>query len=178
MSNNPKSNERLVGRSALRRSRKGKLSGGIIAMSSAAILAIYGVGRASSNTPSDQFNTAAPVAVAPTSTPSAAVVAAATVAPAPGAVASAASGYKDGTYVGSGNSRHGGMQVQVVIQQGKITSANVISCFTRYTCSYVDQLVSEVLSKQSAPTNYVSGATDSSRAYRQAVTNALKQAGS
>jgi uncharacterized protein with FMN-binding domain len=118
--------------------------------------------------------------VAPTSTPAAAVVAAATVAPAPGAVASAtaASGYKDGTYVGSGNSRHGGMQVQVVIQQGKITSANVISCFTRYTCSYVDQLVSEVLSKQSAPTNYVSGATDSSRAYRQAVTNALKQAGS
>ena len=84
--------------------------------------------------------------------------------------------YRDGTYTGTGNSRHGGMQVTVVIKGGKITSANVTSCGTRYPCSDVDPLIGAAISRQSVPVNHVSGSTDSSQAYRQALTSALKQA--
>jgi uncharacterized protein with FMN-binding domain len=68
------------------------------------------------------------------------------------------------------------MDVTVVIQNGRITSANVVSCSTRYSCSDVDPLVSETVSSQGVPIDYVSGATDSSDAYAQAVDNALAQA--
>jgi uncharacterized protein with FMN-binding domain len=63
-----------------------------------------------------------------------------------------------------------------VIKNGRITSANVVSCHTRYSCSDVDLLVSEAVSMQSVPVHHVSGATDSSKAYNQALANALDQA--
>lgn len=96
--------------------------------------------------------------------------------PPPAATPTAASRYKDGTYVANGSSRHGDIGATVVIQGGRIVSARVTSCQTHYPCHYVNPLVNEVLSNQDAPTDYVSGATDSSRAYRQAVANALAQA--
>lgn len=96
--------------------------------------------------------------------------------PPPTATPTAASRYKDGTYVANGSSRHGDIGATVVIQGGRIVSARVTSCQTHYPCHYVNPLVNEVLSKQDTPTDYVSGATDSSRAYRQAVANALAQA--
>jgi uncharacterized protein with FMN-binding domain len=171
---------------AASRSRKGKLSGGIIAISTAAIISVYTLGRSNTSAVSGQFLADAP-------TPVATVAAAIPTAPAaPGAQASGgaqaatatqtqptatpATGYKDGTFVGSGNSRHGGMQVTVVISGGKITSANVTSCSTRYPCSDVDRLISLAVSGQGVPANHVSGASDSSQAYKQALTNALKQA--
>jgi uncharacterized protein with FMN-binding domain len=89
-----------------------------------------------------------------------------------------AAGYRDGTYVGVGNSRHGGIQVSVVVKSGKVTSASVTGCGTRYPCSKVNPLVSEVVNRQGAPVDYVSGATDSSMAYIQAVRSALSQASS
>lgn len=63
-----------------------------------------------------------------------------------------------------------------MISGGKITSASVTGCGTRYPCSKVNLLVNEVLSTQAIPTHYVSGATDSSMAYRGAVQQALSQA--
>jgi uncharacterized protein with FMN-binding domain len=117
----------------------------------------------------------APPASSPTTAP-----ATATPSPAPSATSSptqaAASGYRDGTYTGTGSSRHGGMQVTVVIKNGKIVSAAVSQCGTRYPCSDVDPLVRSVVSQQAAPVNHVSGATDSSRAYTTAVKAALAQA--
>ncbi len=86
------------------------------------------------------------------------------------------SAYHDGTFTGVGNSRHGGMQVSVVIKGGQLVSANVTGCGTRYPCSKVNLLVSEVLKRQGSPVDYVSGATDSSMAYIQAVRSALAQA--
>ena len=143
--------------------RKGRIAGSLIAISSAAIVSIYTVGRAHSSSAYDQITGSAPAAAVSTtgaaaSTPGAAVA------------------YRDGTYKGTGNSRHGGMEVTVVIQNGKITSANVTSCGTRYPCSDVNSLVRSAVSKQAVPTNHVSGATDSSKAYTQALANALKQA--
>ena len=49
------------------------------------------------------------------------------------------------------------MQVKVVIKDGKITSANVTSCGTRYPCSDVNPLIKAAISKQSVPTSHVSG---------------------
>ncbi len=102
---------------------------------------------------------------APTSTPSTAA-----------APTSATSKYKDGTYTGVGYSRHGGVQATVVIKGGRIVSADVSGCSTRYPCSAVDSLPAEVVSQQTYQVDYVSGATDSSMAYQGAVEQALAQA--
>ena len=84
--------------------------------------------------------------------------------------------YRDGTYVAIGTSRHGPIEARVVVKDGRITSASVSRCGTRYPCSDVNPLIKQVLSRQSAPVDYVSGATDSSKAYNEAVKNALDQA--
>jgi uncharacterized protein with FMN-binding domain len=90
--------------------------------------------------------------------------------------ASAQAGLKDGSYVGTGFSRHGDIEATVVIAEGKIVSANVTGCGTRYPCSRVNSLIREVVAKQAPPVDIVSGATDSSYAYVDAVTQALTQA--
>jgi uncharacterized protein with FMN-binding domain len=83
---------------------------------------------------------------------------------------------RDGSYVGSGFSRHGDIEATLVVSGGRIVSANVSMCGTRYPCSKVTSLVREVVSTQSAPVDLVSGATDSSYAYHDAVVKALSQA--
>ena len=171
-----------------RKRRRGKLSGGIIALSSAAIVSIYALGRANTSAGSEQAFVDAPTAAATLAGSTTAATLAARTTPVSGARAAPAAApsptqspptqaaYKDGTYMGNGNSRHGGMQVTVVVKDGKITSANVTSCGTRYPCSDVNSLVRAAVSKQVVPVNHVSGSTDSSQAYKQALTNALKQA--
>ena len=84
--------------------------------------------------------------------------------------------YKDGTYSGTGTSRHGNISASVVVQGGKIISAAITQCGTRYPCSDIAALPGQVVSRQSAPVNSVSGATDSSQAYRGAIQNALAKA--
>lgn len=98
-------------------------------------------------------------------------------APAASVPAAATTGaYKDGTYSGTGTSRHGNITVAVTVQSGKITSAEITDCGTRYPCSRVAALPGQVLSRQSASVDTVSGATDSTNAYRSAVVAALAQA--
>lgn len=98
-----------------------------------------------------------------------------TVAPT-GVPAQAATGkYKDGSYVGLGRSRHGNIEATVVVQGGKIVSAKISQCLTRYPCSMIAGLPGEVVAQQSAAVDFVSGATDSSTAFQQAVANALAQ---
>ena len=83
---------------------------------------------------------------------------------------------RDGSFVGDGFSRHGDIEATVIVSAGKIVSANVTGCGTRYSCNVVRSLVSEVVSRQTAPVDLVSGATDSSRAYHDAIVKALSQA--
>jgi uncharacterized protein with FMN-binding domain len=116
-----------------------------------------------------------PTPTVPESTPTAASTLPPTATVAPTA-APAKSWLKDGSYIGSGHSRHGGIEATVVIAKGKIVSANVTSCGTRYPCSRVAPLVQEVITSQAAPVDLVSGATDSSYAYVDAITQALAQA--
>jgi uncharacterized protein with FMN-binding domain len=113
----------------------------------------------------------------------AASTAATTSTPAPPPVAAPAapvepakSGYKDGTFYGWGTSRHGDIQAAVVIEDGRITVARVERCETRYSCSWITPIPPRILSKQATTYDYVSGATESSDAFQDAVSEALSQA--
>ena len=83
---------------------------------------------------------------------------------------------KDGTYFGWGYSRHGDILSRVEIEDGRIVLVTVSECKTRYSCSDIDQLPPQVVERQRADVDTVSGATESSAAFSQGVYEALKQA--
>jgi uncharacterized protein with FMN-binding domain len=84
--------------------------------------------------------------------------------------------YKDGTYLGWGTSRHGDIQASVVIAGGRIESATIAQCLTRYSCSWIAALPPQVAARQSPEVDYVSGATQSTNAFYYAVVEALNKA--
>ena len=123
---------------------------------------------------------AAPVVVAsaaaPTATAPAPVTPAPTSAEPTPAAAPPAAKWKDGAYTGWGTCRHGDIQAEVVIEGGRITSATIAQCLTRYSCNVIGRLPPEVLERQSAEVDYVSGATQSANAFYYAVLEALGKA--
>lgn len=101
----------------------------------------------------------------------------------PNAIATPGSRYKDGSYTGSvDDAQWGFVQVKAVITNGKITDVQ----FLQYPNdrnrsidinSYADpQLSSEAIQAQSANVDIVTGATDSSEAFIQSLSDALSQA--
>lgn len=93
--------------------------------------------------------------------------------------------YKDGVYLGLGSCRHGDIEASVTIQGGKIISTVISQCLTRYSCSWIaprtpvvglPDLPGQVVERQSAKVDYVSGATESSYAFSDAVAAALSKA--
>ena len=90
--------------------------------------------------------------------------------------AAAARPLRDGTYTGWGTSRHGDIQSSVTVKDGRIVSASIAQCLTRYSCSWISALPPQVVARQSAEVDYVSGATQSSNAFYYGVLEALKQA--
>ena len=84
--------------------------------------------------------------------------------------------WKDGTYTGWGYSRHGNIEASVVIEGGRIASAIISQCRTRYSCSVIDRLPPQVAQRQSPDVDYVSGATQSADAFYGAVVAALGKA--
>ncbi|MEO8484208.1 MAG: FMN-binding protein [Acidobacteriota bacterium] len=126
---------------------------------------------------------AAPAAAAPAVETSVAPVAAATATPTPSALAAAATvgapvkvALKDGSYTGWGTCRHGDIQATVVIASGRILSATISQCWTRYPCSWISPLPPQVAQRQSAEVDYVTGATQSTNAFYDAVMDALAKA--
>jgi uncharacterized protein with FMN-binding domain len=97
-------------------------------------------------------------------------------APAPAPPAPAAPRWKDGTYYGWGTSRHGNIQAEVVIEAGRIASATIAQCWTRYPCSVISHLPPQVAQRQSPEVDYVSRATQSVNAFYYAVVEALGKA--
>jgi uncharacterized protein with FMN-binding domain len=83
---------------------------------------------------------------------------------------------KDGTYYGWGTSRHGDIQARIIIEDGRIKDASIAQCLTRYSCSWIAPLVPQVVQRQSAEVDYVSGATQSTYAFYYAVLEALTKA--
>lgn len=119
---------------------------------------------------------AAPLPVTPAPVVSAPEVAAIASTTPPAPAPPAAPKWKDGSYTGWGTSRHGDIQAEVVIEGGRIISANISQCLTRYSCNVIGRLPPEVPQRQSAEVDYVSGATQSTNAYYYAVLEALGKA--
>ena len=98
---------------------------------------------------------------------------------------SAQTRYKDGVYLGWGSCPHGDIEASVLIQGGKIVSTAISQCLTRYSCSWIaprtpgggfPDLPGQVVERQSPKVDYVSGATESSYAFSDAVAAALSKA--
>ena len=84
--------------------------------------------------------------------------------------------YIDGTFLGWGTSRHGDIQASITIKGGRFVAASIAQCLTRYSCSWVEKLPGQVVSRQSPNVDYVSGATESANAFYWAIVDALKKA--
>lgn len=165
--------------SSTRRNRR--FGGRLAAMSSAAILSVYATGYIATQGATDLVSAGdaevlptTPATVSPGAAGTAGVVAAprASVTATP----SRTGAYRDGTYVGTGTSRHGSIEATVTVSGGKIAAVEISQCLTRYSCDRISALPSQAVSRQSAQVDYVSGATDSSKAFAQAVKNALTAA--
>lgn len=121
--------------------------------------------------------TPSPAPASPTEAPAATPPAAAA---APADTAKAATDsvkvLKDGTYTGWGTSRHGDIQAAVEIKAGKIVNAYITQCLTRYSCNRIAAIIPQVVQRQSAEVDYVSGATQSTDAFYYAIVEALSKA--
>jgi uncharacterized protein with FMN-binding domain len=134
--------------------------------------------------PSYPTYTPPPVATTPTPAPTpapapVAPVVAPTTPPAPKQTGQ----YKDGSYTGSqADAYYGTVQVQAIISGGRLNNVQILSYPSdRSTSQRINQramptLVSEAIQAQSASVNTVSGASDSSAAFRQSLGSALSQA--
>lgn len=91
--------------------------------------------------------------------------------------------YKDGTYTGSSaDAFYGNIQVQAVVKNGKITDIVFLQypndrensiAINQQAMPYLKQ---EALQAQNANVNIISGATDTSQAFIQSLSDALNQA--
>ncbi len=169
-----------------------KIAGSLVTASSAAIFAVYLAGYLRTQSGADQFanevaerrmagrasrrvasvrdglqakTTLIPRGVLPASEP-----------PGGGSAAAPQHPWKDGTYTGWGFSRHGNIEAAVIIAGGRIASAVISQCRTRYSCAVIDMLPPQVAQRQSADVDYVSGATQSADAFYEAVVAALSKA--
>jgi uncharacterized protein with FMN-binding domain len=97
------------------------------------------------------------------------VMAAPTATPAPGSL-------RDGIYLGAGECRFGSVYVSVAIAQGRISQVWINAVTTTFPSQAIDSLRDEVVTRQSAAVDLVSGATASSSAFVQAIQAALQQA--
>lgn len=130
---------------------------------------------------SSASSTSAPSSSSTTNPPGETAASPAVAAPA----APAKSAYKDGVYLGWGSCRHGDIEASVTIQEGKIALVAISQCLTRYSCGWIapkipggglPDLPSQVVERQGPKVDYVSGATESSYAFADAVVAALAKA--
>jgi uncharacterized protein with FMN-binding domain len=91
--------------------------------------------------------------------------------------------YHDGTYTGSvANAYYGNVQVEAIVQGGKLADVKFLqypsdrSTSRGINSSAMTGLVQEAIAAQSAQVNGVSGATDTTAAFRQSLSSALQAA--
>lgn len=154
-----------------------KVGKGLVALSSAAIVSVYGLGYAVTQPAAVSMAAGFAPGASNESSPTSPASAAAPTSSPQSATPTSAAGLKDGTYSATGWSRHGSVSVSVTVQGGRIASAPITGVTTRYSQSVIAGLPAKVVSAQSSRIDLVSGATDSSDAYQSAVSQALSQAG-
>jgi uncharacterized protein with FMN-binding domain len=151
-----------------------KIALGLFVAASFVVYALHGRSEASGAvaTPKTSSSTSPPNSGTNTATP-----------PSSPMVSTSASQLKDGTYTGdAADAVYGNIQVQAVIQGGKLTdviflqSPNDRSASREINSQATPMLKQEAISAQSAQVDGVSGATDSSQAFVQSLGSALKQA--
>ena len=165
---------------------KNRMPPSLVALSSAAITAIYVAGYLRTEAADASIgasDAATPTVVAPASAPTAPTVAsgraaraAPSTAPAQTSQAQQPLGYQDGTYSGHGTSRRGDVWVNVTVAGGQITAVEITDSTLQYPLRDIAVLPGEVVQRQSAQVDIVSRATYSSQAFRGAVSQALTQA--
>lgn len=135
------------------------------------------------NTPALPPNSSTESGSSVASTPTSAVPAASGTPGTSDATGTSSSAYKDGTYTGSvADAQWGYIQVQVVIQNGRMANITFLQYPNERERSvvindYADpRLVSEAIQAQSANVDAITGATDTSQAFMQSLTDALSQA--
>jgi uncharacterized protein with FMN-binding domain len=165
----------------------------LVALSASAVATIYTAGMLSTRAvaQSEAVTAAAETPVVPTSTPgllatstpsvvvgaSATATSTPSTTATPGTTATAStSSYADGTYTGTGTSRFGNVTVSVTTSGGVISNVQITRVTTSYPVSRIASLPAQVVQKQTANVNVVSGATYSSQAFKQAIQQALSQA--
>jgi uncharacterized protein with FMN-binding domain len=150
----------------------------LVALSASAVATIYAAGVLSTRAAADAEAAVVPTpgpsptgtATNPTSTPAVVVGASAPATP------TTSTRYADGTYSGTGTSRFGNVSVSVTTSGGKITNVQITRVTTSYPVSRIASLPAQVVQKQTANVNAVTGATYSWQAFKQAVQQALAQA--
>jgi uncharacterized protein with FMN-binding domain len=168
-----------------------RLHRGLVAVSASAVAAIYLAGYLrtqladASIGPPAALPTAViqpTVVVAPVATATAAVATptprtAPTAPPARIVPQPALGALKDGTYAGQGLSRRGDVWVSVQVLSGRIAKVTITRSTLQYPLRDIAGLPSQVVQRQSAQVDIVSRATYSSEAFKDAVAQALSQAG-
>ncbi len=106
-----------------------------------------------------------------------------TVNPTPIVVPKKTGQYVDGTYTGSvADAYYGNVQVEVTVSGGKISDVKFLdypqdrNTSIRINSYAIPNLIAEAISAQSANVNRVSGASDTSAAFKQSLADALSQA--
>lgn len=84
--------------------------------------------------------------------------------------------FKDGVFQGRGSCPHGDIVAQVAIKKGQIVYAGIADCLTRYSCSVIHMLPEQIVTRQSTNVDVVSGATESTEAFQDAIADALSKA--
>lgn len=86
--------------------------------------------------------------------------------------------YKDGTYTGEAQGFGGPVDVEVIIENGKIPEINITSAEKEDGAylSMAEDIIPKIIEAQSADVDTISGATFSSTGIKEAVTQALEEA--
>jgi uncharacterized protein with FMN-binding domain len=169
------SNRPTAGQPAVPRSQRGKSN--LVALGSAAVLAIYAAGYLRTAAAAERLASAEKKQGKSTAEKTTSVlVPARSLHPTRASFAAATYTYTDGVYYGWGHCRHGDLQSCVTIQGGRIVTAAISECRTRYPQKVIAKLPPQVVARQSPSVDWISGATESSEAFSDATLAALLQA--
>jgi uncharacterized protein with FMN-binding domain len=152
-----------------------RLSRGIVSLAASAITAVYAAGYIHTQS-ADASIGAADAAAPPVTTSASSAAQSPAVTTTTNGTSQSGSTLKDGTYAGTGTSRRGNVQVSLTIQGGRIANVNITGATTEYPTRDIANLPGQVVSRQSAQIDIVSGATYSSLAFGGAVQQALQRA--
>jgi uncharacterized protein with FMN-binding domain len=124
----------------------------VAAISSAAVLAIYGAGYELTERTVDVHRQ---IAAATRSMPRS---------------------LRDGIYTGTGSGPYGGVSVSITVTDRRIADVQITAVTTFFSADWIARLPAEVVRRQRPSIDVVSGATGSTAAFETAVANALRHA--